>query len=442
MEQIDMKNKPILNLIIKMSLPIIISMIINALYNIVDSFFVAKVSDEAMTAISYIFPLQYLANACGIGFGVAIASLTAFYYGANKKEEAIYSASKGVILSIIHGIVITIFSLLVAKPFLMMFTSNEQIIKYGLDYFYIVAFFAPLITVSMALEKILQAQGKMKITMIAMAIGAVINIVLDPIFIINLNMGVIGAAIATGIGLLISLLAYIIIFIKCKLDINLSFKIKCDVNVYSKLYSIGISSSLNLALPSFMIIALNSILTTYDESYVLILGVYYKIQTFLYFIVSGLVQGIRPIISYNEGANRSDRVNKTFNISLLISVIVMIIGTIIFLTIPDILISLFTNNQETINNGSHALRIISFGFIVSSFSVLISGVFEALGKGLPSLIISLTRYVLIILVAYILTRSIGVDGVWHAFYVTEFIALIISLILYVFLFLRRNKKTN
>ena len=214
MEQIDMKNKPILNLIIKMSLPIIISMIINALYNIVDSFFVAKVSDEAMTAISYIFPLQYLANACGIGFGVAIASLTAFYYGANKKEEAIYSASKGVILSIIHGIVITIFSLLVAKPFLMMFTNNEQIIKYGLDYFYIVAFFAPLITVSMALEKILQAQGKMKITMIAMAIGAVINIVLDPIFIINLNMGVIGAAIATGIGLLISLLAYIIIFIK------------------------------------------------------------------------------------------------------------------------------------------------------------------------------------------------------------------------------------
>ena len=272
--------------------------------------------------------------------------------------------------------------------------------------------------------------------------NSVINIVLDPIFIIHLNMGVIGAAIATGIGLLISLLAYIIIFIKCKLDINLSFKIKCDVNVYSKLYSIGISSSLNLALPSFMIIALNSILTTYDESYVLILGVYYKIQTFLYFIVSGLVQGIRPIISYNEGANRSDRVNKTFNISLLISVIVMIIGTIIFLTIPDKLISLFTNNQETINNGSHALRIISFGFIVSSFSVLISGVFEALGKGLPSLIISLTRYVLIILVAYILTRSIGVDGVWHAFYVTEFIAFIISLILYVFLFLRRNKKTN
>ena len=190
-----------------------------------------------------------------------------------------------------------------------------------------------------------------------------------------------------------------------------------------------------------MIIALNSILTTYDESYVLILGVYYKIQTFLYFIVSGLVQGIRPIISYNEGANRSDRVNKTFNISLLISVIVMVIGTIIFLIIPEKLISLFTNNQETIKNGSHALKIISMGFVVSSFSVLISGTFEALGKGLPSLIVSLTRYGLIIIVAIVLTKFIGVDGVWHAFYVTELIAFIISLLLYVFLFIKR-KKTN
>ncbi len=157
MEQTEMKNKPLLSLIVKMSLPIIISMIINALYNIVDSYFVAKVSEDAMTAISLIFPLQYLANACGIGFGVAIASLTAYYYGANKKDDATYSATKGVILSIIHGVIITIFSLIVAKPFLQMFTDNEQIIQYGLDYFYIVAFFAPLITVSMALEKILQA---------------------------------------------------------------------------------------------------------------------------------------------------------------------------------------------------------------------------------------------------------------------------------------------
>ena len=438
MEQTEMKNKPLLNLIVKMSLPIIISMIINALYNIVDSYFVAKVSEDAMTAISLIFPLQYLANACGIGFGVAIASLTAYYYGANKKDDATYSATKGVILSIIHGVIITIFSLIVAKPFLQMFTDNEQIIQYGLDYFYIVAFFAPLITVSMALEKILQAQGKMKITMFAMAIGAVVNIILDPIFIINLNMGVQGAAIATGIGLFVGLLTYIFIFIKCKLDINLSFKVKSNMNIISRLYSIGIPSSLNLALPSFMIIALNSILTTYDDSYVLILGVYYKIQTFLYFIVSGLVQGIRPIISYNEGAKQYKRVNSTFYISLLISVVVMIIGTILFLTIPDKLIGLFTNNSQTITDGAHALRIISFGFIVSSFSVVISGVFEGLGNGFPSLIISLTRYLLIILVAFILTRFMEVDGVWHAFYITEIIAFLISIILYIAFFLNRN----
>ena len=211
------------------------------------------------------------------------------------------------------------------------------------------------------------------------------------------------------------------------------------MNIISRLYSIGIPSSLNLALPSFMIIALNSILTTYDDSYVLILGVYYKLQTFLYFIVSGLVQGIRPIISYNEGAKQYKRVNSTFYISLLISVVVMIIGTILFLTIPDKLIGLFTNNSQTITDGAHALRIISFGFIVSSFSVVISGVFEGLGNGFPSLIISLTRYLLIILVAFILTRFMEVDGVWHAFYITEIIAFLISIILYIAFFLNRNK---
>lgn len=438
MEKSYMENKPIFKLIIKMSLPIIISMIINALYNIVDSFFVSKVSEDAMTAISIIFPLQYLANAFGIGFGVAIASLTAFYYGANKKNVATYSATKGVILSIIHGIIITIFSLIVAKPFFLLFTDNETIINYGLDYFYIVAFFAPLITVSMALEKILQSQGKMKITMLAMAIGAIINIILDPIFIIKLNMGVKGAAIATGIGLFFGLITYILIFVKCKLDINLSLKVKSEIKVISKLYSVGIPSSLNLALPSFMIIALNAILTKYDSSYVFILGVYYKLQTFLYFVISGLVQGIRPIISYNEGASLTKRVNKTFYISLLISLIVMVIGTIIFLTIPDKLIAIFTNNPSTIEKGAKALRIISFGFIVSSFSVVISGVFEGLGKGLPSLIISLTRYILIIFIAYILSLHFQVDGVWHAFYITEILAFIISIFLCIFLFLKRK----
>lgn len=442
MDNVSMKQKSILGSIFKMSLPIIISMIINGLYNIVDSFFVAMVSEKAMTAVSLIYPLQYLPNAFGIGFGVATASLAGFYFGSNDLEKANHCATKGLIVNLIHGIVITIFSLLFAKTFLSFFTTDEEIIKDGLDYFYIVALFAPCITVSMALEKILQCQGKMIITMFCMALGAVVNIILDPLFILVFNMGVKGAALATGISLVVSLLGYIFIFLKCKLEIKISFKAKGGDNILKKLYTVGISSSLNLALPSFMIIALNAILSQYDSSYVLILGVYYKLQSFLFFIVSGLVQGIRPLISFNEGSKEYKRVDKIVIYSLIISYIVMILGTIIFLSLPSQLMSLFTKNETTIDNGAIALRIISSGFIISTFPYLISGVFEALSKGWPSLVISLIRYLFIIIPALILSKFFNEIGVWIAFPITETVALITSIILYIFIFKRRNKNEN
>ncbi len=442
MEKTYMKEQNILSLICKMSLPIIISMVINGLYNIVDSFFVAKVSENAMTAISLVYPIQYLPSAFGIGFGVAIASLSGFYLGASDKDRAEYSATKGVIIAIIHGVIIAILSIIFAKPFIKLFTSDEDIIKDGLDYFYIVASFAPCVTVSMALEKILQSQGKMMITMLAMAVGAVCNIVLDPVFIFVFNMGVRGAAIATGISLFIGLLTYIIIFLKSNLDLKLNFKAKGEKQIIKKLYSVGISSSLNLALPSFMIIALNAILSSFDSSYVLVLGVYYKLQTFLYFILSGLVQGIRPLISYNEGAHEYERVNKIVLYSLIISVIVMSLGMLLFLSIPDKFISLFTTNSTTIKRGETALRIISLGFIVSSFSYIISGVFEALSKGLPSLVISLIRYLFIIIPAIALSMLYDAKGVWMSFPITEAIACAISIVLYFFVFVKRKKEVE
>lgn len=434
-----MKQNNILGLIFKMSFPIVISMIINGLYNLVDSFFVAMISEKAMTAVSLIYPLQYLPNAFGIGFGVATASLAGFYFGSGNLEKANHCATKGLIVAIIHGVILAIFSLLFAKTFLSLFTSNEEIIKDGLDYFYIVCIFAPCITVSMALEKILQCQGKMITAMIAMAVGAVTNMILDPVFILVLNMGVKGAALATGISLVISLLGYILIFVKCKLQIKISFKAKGEKDILKKLYSVGFSSSLNLALPSFMIIALNAILSKYDSSFVLILGVYYKLQSFLFFIVSGIVQGIRPLISYNEGSKEYKRVDKIVIYSLIISLIVMVIGTALFLLIPTHLISLFSKNELTIKNGAIALRIICIGFIISAFPYLISGVFEALSKGWPSLIISLIRYLFIIIPALILSHLYNEIGVWMSFPITETVALIVSVILYIYVFKRRNK---
>ncbi len=438
MNESYMKQDNIFKLIFKMSLPLIISMIINGLYNIVDSYFVAKVSENAMTAISLVYPIQYLPSAFGIGFGVAIASITGLYMGSKDIKNAEYTATKGVIISFAHGVIIAILSILFAKPFLMLFTKDEDIIKAGLDYFYIVACFAPCVTVSMALEKILQSQGKMIITMFAMAIGALVNIVLDPLFIFVFNMGVRGAASATSISLFVGLITYIIIFIKSDLELKLNFKVKGDKKIIKNLYSVGIPSSLNLALPSFMIIALNAILSSFDSSYVFVLGVYYKLQTFLYFILSGLVQGIRPIISYNEGANEYKRVDKIVLYSLIISIIVMSIGTILFLSIPNVFISIFTKNTDTIELGVKALRIISLGFIVSSFSYIISGVFEALSKGLPSLIISLIRYLFIIIPAIILSKIYNASGVWMAFPITEVLSFLVSIVLYFVSFKNRH----
>ena len=434
MNQEYMKNDSIPKLIFKMSLPMVISMVINALYNIVDSYFVAKVSENAMTAISLIFPIQYLANAFGIGFGVGINAVVSYYLGAKKDKNASYSATIGVILSIVHGIILSIICFIIAKPFIMAFTKNEEIIKYGLDYFYIVVLFAPIITVSMALEKILQAIGKMKTTMVCMAIGAVVNIILDPIFITNLGLGIKGAAIATGIGLLVGLITYL----KVKLPLKITFFEEEKDHSIKKLYTIGIPASLNLALPSFMIIALNKVLASYNDVNVLILGVYYKLQTFLYFIIRGIVQGNRPLLGYNYWAKYKNRVNTIFKITLILSLIVMSLGTILFASIPDKLISLFTTNGETIKMGAKAIRIISIGFIISAFSVVISGFFEGISKGVPSLIISLIRYIAIIFIAYLLSIFFNENGVWSSFFVTEILAFVVSIILFKIFYLKKE----
>ena len=201
MDQTFMKEKPVLPLVLKMALPMVISMLVNSLYNIVDSFFVAQVSEDAMTAISIVYPLQNLANAIGVGFGVGINAAVAYYLGANNGKAANRSATLGIILSALHGIVLAGICVLLIRPFISMFTDSEEIAAYGLDYFYTVIAFAPVLTLGMAFEKVLQATGKMKTTMFCMAIGAVANIILDPIFISGLGavpaMGVFGAALAT-----------------------------------------------------------------------------------------------------------------------------------------------------------------------------------------------------------------------------------------------------
>ena len=446
MDQTFMKEKPVLPLVLKMALPMVISMLVNSLYNIVDSFFVAQVSEDAMTAISIVYPLQNLANAVGVGFGVGINAAVAYYLGAGNGKAANRSATLGIILSALHGIVLAGICVLFIRPFISMFTDSEEITAYGLDYFYTVIAFAPVLTLGMAFEKVLQATGKMKTTMFCMAIGAVANIILDPIFISGLGavpaMGVFGAALATGIGQTLSLISYIAVFLLAKIPVRLRLERRGEEKICRKLYYVGIPASLNLALPSFMITVLNAILAAFAEVYVLILGVYYKLQTFIYFTISGIVQGIRPLISYNLGAGRKDRVIGIFKVTLLLSLGVMVIGTILCLAIPKQLMDIFTDTPQTMEQGAVALRIISAGFIVSAISVVVSGSFEALGKGMPSLIISLLRYIAILPIALLMSYLFQAAGVWHSFWITELLSAVVSCILFWRLFYKDCTKQS
>ena len=435
MQQDYMKKRPVLPLVLSMSIPMALSMLVNALYNIVDSYFVAQISEEAMTALSLVFPLQYLLTAVSVGFGVGINAAAAFFLGAGKGRQADQAVSSGIVLNIVHGLVLLVSCTLVMPHFLRAFTSDERIITYGVQYSNIVFAFSVIVTTGISFEKIFQAVGQMKVAMISMLAGCITNIVLDPVFIFGFAfipaMGIEGAALATGLGQTVTLVIYLIAFVKMPLPVHFSLQAsKPDAAICKRLYAVGIPATLNLAMSSLLITALNGILSVYSQVYVLILGAYYKLQTFIYLTVGGIVQGIRPLISYNYGAGRSDRVRSIFQVSLVFGLIIMAAGTLICFAAPEPLIGLFSSNPETIAEGAKALRIISCGFIVSSVSIIVSGVFEGLGKGMPSLVISLIRYLAIIPVAFVLSRLAGPSGVWHAFWVIELTAAVISALLY------------
>ena len=432
MDQTFMKEKPVMPLVISMALPMTISMLVNALYNIVDSYFVAKISEDSMTALSLVYPMQNLITAVTVGFAIGVNAIIAFYLGAKKSETANKAASMGMLFNIIHGILLNIGCIAVMPAFLRIFTKDSNILKMGLDYSNIVFMFTIPISISISFEKIFQSVGNMKVSMICMILGCVTNIILDPLFIFGIGfipeLGIKGAAIATCIGQLVTLSGYIIAYFVRPIPAKIRIEyMKFDSTLCKKMYAIGIPATLNLALPSIQVSALNGILSAYSAGYVLVLGSYYKLQTFLYLTVNGVVQGMRPLIGYNYGAGEKKRVRNIFKSALILIVGIMVIGTILCLIIPDKLIGLFTNKTNTIEIGKTALRIISLGFIVSSVPVAVSGALEGLGKGKESLVISILRYIVIMIpLAFFISRIVGATGVWHAFWITEVFMAVIS----------------
>lgn len=436
MSQRFMKEKPVFSLLLSMSLPMVLSMMVSSLYNIVDSYFVAKISEEAMTALSLVYPIQNLIGAVLIGFAIGVNAVISFCMGAQREEEANRAASQGIFLNTVHGILLTVICIGIMPAFLGMFTQNEVVIDIGVRYSRIVFLFSVINAWGMTEEKIFQAVGKMKIAMFSVLVGCITNIILDPLLIFGIGifpeMGIEGAALATGIGQALNFLVYVVVNIKGKMSIKFHLKyITVDKELNKKLYAIGIPAILNLALPSLLISALNTILTVYSQAYIVVLGVYYKLQNFLYLPANGIIQGMRPLIGYNYGANEMHRVKKIYRVSTIMAVTIMAAGTIVCMWIPEKLMGLFITSPETIAIGEKALRIICLGFIISSISIISCGALEGLGKGVPSLMISVLRYVVIIIpAAYLLSSFLGAEGVWYAFVVAEILTAIIAFEIY------------
>lgn len=431
-----MGYKPIFPLLISMAFPPMISMLIQSLYNIIDSVFVAQLGEEALTAVSLIYPLQNLSLAVSCGIGIAMNALIARQLGAHNEKEASYIASQGMLMSIIHSLFFVVIGLFLIKPFVQLFTTDRKVIEYGCQYGMIVITLTFGSFIHIAIEKLFQACGNMVVPMIMQIIGAVINIILDPILIFGYfglpELGVVGAAVATIIGQMSACLISIYLFLRYNQQLHLSYKkLHVDLQVFKNLYTIALPSGVMMCLPSILVSCLNGILASVSQTAVAFFGVYFKLQSFIYMPSNGVVQGMRPIMSYNYGAEEKTRMNQTLKVSGLTIFSILFIGTIIFNLFPEFILSMFNANIEMLEIGVSGLRILSLGFVLSTGGILMSGIFESLGQGKLSLLISLLRqFIIIIPLSFILISMIGMNGVWITFPISETIASIFAFYFY------------
>ncbi len=431
MEQIKenkMGTQPMFKLILSMSIPAMFSMLVQALYNIVDSYFVAKISKDAFTAVSLGFPVQIMIIAVAVGTAIGINSVVSRRLGEGNKDKASKAATHGLFLGVITGIAFAIIAVFTTRPFFETFTQNKAIIDMGCDYIYIVTIFSIGIFVQINIEKTLQATGNMIYPMLFQLTGAITNIILDPILIFGLfglpKMGVRGAAIATVIGQFAAMIFSLIIVHVKSHDVHISIKgFKFEWKTIKDIYSVGIPSIIMQAIGSLLVTVLNIILIGFSEAAVAVLGIYFKLQSFIFMPVFGLTSGIMPILGFNYGARKKERVVSALKIGMIIAVAIMTAGTILFMAIPDKLIMIFRKDAEMIEIGVIALRLISICFIPA-----------AIGIVTKSLAISVLRQIVILLpVAYLLSK-IGLNFVWLAFPISETAALIVAIIITISVF--------
>jgi len=441
-----MGTMPIPRLLLSMSVPMIASMLIQALYNIVDSIFVAQISENALSAVSLAFPMQNFMIAVAAGTGVGVNALLSKSLGAKKFDTANKSANVSLFLIFINWLLFVIIGLTMTRPFLSAQTSVAEIVEIGDVYLQICLIGSFGLFGQVALERLLQSTGLAIYAMISQIIGAVVNIILDPIMIFGLfgfpAMGVAGAAFATVIGQSVGMFFGFYFNIKKNTDIHLDFRdILPNKDILTKIYAVGLPSILMISIGSIMVFGMNRILDGFTTTAIAVFGVYFKLQSFIFMPVFGMNNAMIPIISYNYGAKNRARIIETIRLSAIAATGLMLIGFLAFQLIPGRLLLLFDASEEMIAIGSIALRIISISFLAAGFNIVSGAVFQALGNGMYSLIVSVSRQLIALLPIAFLIATIfsDLDKVWLAYPLAEIVALTLTII-----FLKRinTKKLN
>ncbi|MBQ2217472.1 MAG: MATE family efflux transporter [Firmicutes bacterium] len=431
-----MGEMAMLPLIIKMSLPSMFSMLVQALYNIVDSIFVSRLGEYALSAVSLVYPIQLINISVGVGASIGLSSLISRRLGAKDLEAAQNAAEHGLFLALCHWVLFVLFGFFGSRPFAMAFSENATLIEPAVSYCSIVCIGSLVALCSSSMEKIMQAGGNMIAPMWCMLSGAVTNIILDPIMIFGYfgfpALGVAGAAIATVIGQCVCFLVANLFMRKLDLPVKVKYgRFAISGRTIKDIYQVGLPSMVMQSIGSVMTICLNAILIAFSEAAVAVLGVYFKLQSFVFMPVFGMNHGLMPIMGYNYGARSRGRLMKAYKLGILIALGIMLVGLAVFQLFPAQLMGLFKAEGDLLNVGIKALRTISLCFPLAAIGIITGTLFQATGRGVYSLLTSLLRQLIIIVpAAYILSKISGVMGVWYAFPLAEGFSLVFSLLMF------------
>ena len=430
-------------LLIKLSIPMMISMLVQALYNVVDSIFVARVSENALTAVSLAFSLQNMMFAVGIGTGVGVNALLSKSLGEKNQYRANKTAENGLFLALCSYLVFLVLGLTVVRPYFYAQTADADIAEQGIRYLTICCVLSLGMFMQVMNEKLLAATSRTTLSMISQLVGAVVNIILDPIFIFGYCgealSGTTGAAAATVIGQFRGAGMTLYFNLNKNPDIQISFRgFRPSAKAIGRIYTVGLPSIAMQCVGSVMTFLMNQILMAFTATAVAVFGVYFKLQSFVFMPIFGMNNGMVPIISYNYGARRPDRVKKTIKLAVCYAECIMLIGFCIFQFAPDKVLGIFAASDAMLAIGIPAMRIICLHFLLAGVSIVLSSVFQALGNGVFSLIVSVCRQLFVLLpAAWLLAQTGNVNNVWWAFLIAEFVSILMSLAFYA----RINKTT-